>query len=305
MNPIVDQYHFLVEKLEPHITDPLYLRAVATLYTVSATDDYERSIQVADLIYNDVQILDPLRIDSRYMFAAHLCICYKQPEQKMAELFSLYNDMKKENFQPGIFTYILALIALQNSDTSLSDLFTKTKQVYEQMEHSHPFLTTTYAYPAAMLIALNNKRKVAEAKGLYRLLNDSGFKKGKDLQLLTYILLTNDKQNTHQLVDEASAMLQSLKSYRLDQKKNYPLIGLLTLVPTDRLYLDDIFYTYDRLNLNKSFKELNFICSVFLYVGHHVMDYKLLAPFIFIVVEKLVLDREGFSMITILQAFFK
>src|SRR5690625_5222943 len=119
---------------------------------------------------------------------------FTDPDYPIVDLFNMYDEFVSAKFKRGIFTYIAASLVLFDKETQdeTTVVIKKAKTIYDGMRKQHPFLTTAHNYPIATLLALkredHEKTIIKRLDDFYFSLVKNGFKKGKDLHILSHIL---------------------------------------------------------------------------------------------------------------------
>lgn len=273
----IDNYIQIFEQLKNEmkwkVSDKKILMMIASLYAMNKKDfQFERFFKVADEIKNRSGIFSYMRTESRYTAAAILDVNYDDPENKVSSLFELYEDMIKEKFNRGIFSYVAASVLLKIAgDHEYQLLIVKAKEIYNDMKKEHPFLTSAEDYPIAVLLASNYRDDVIQRNEyFYDQLNQNGFYKGNNLQFLSHILSLNNEEEEDELLSRTIYIFDSFKENGIKQKAMYyPVMGMLALLPEPESEMNNITDVYERLNQEKQFKwqkDLNLILAVSFFI---------------------------------------
>ncbi|MBS4198565.1 DUF4003 domain-containing protein [Bacillus sp. FJAT-49732] len=277
MNNIIDNYIQIFEQLRKEmkwkVSDKKILMMIASLYAMNKKDfQIERFLKIADEIKDRSGYFSYMRSESRYTAAAILDVNYDDPETKVSSLFEIYEDMIKEKFSRGIFTYIAASVLLKITvDLDYHSLIVKGKETYNAMKKEHPFLTSSEDYPLAVLLASENRENVIQrSEYFYDQLNQNGFYKGNNLQFISHILSLNNEESEKDLLNRTVYVFDSFKEKGIKPKATYyPTMGMLALLPNEELDMEIITDVYDRFNQEKHFKwqkDINLILAVSFYV---------------------------------------
>ncbi|MBS4193588.1 DUF4003 family protein [Lederbergia citri] len=277
MNGMIDNYIQIFEQLHNEmkwkVSDKKILMMIASLYSMNKKDfQYEHFFKIADEIKKRAGYFSYMRSESRYTAAAILDVNYGDPESKVSSLFELYENMIKEKFNRGIFSYVAASVLLKIAgDRDYHSLIVKAKEIYNAMKKEHPFLTSAEDYPLAVLLASEFSDDVTQrTEYYYEQLNQNGFYKGNNLQFLSHILSLNNEEVEGALLSRTIHVFDSFKEKGLKQKATYyPVMGMLALLPEEELNMEDIKDVYERFNQEKHFKwqkDINLILAVSFFV---------------------------------------
>lgn len=276
MNEMIDNYIQIFEQLNNEmkwkVSDKKILMMIASLYAMNKKDfQYERYFKIAEEIKKSAGYFSYMKSESRYTAAAILDVNYDDPESKVSSLFELYENMIKEKFNRGIFSYVAATVLLKIAgDRDYHSLIVKAKEIYNAMKKEHPFLTSAEDYPLAVLLASEFSEDVIQrTEYFYDQLNQNGFYKGNNLQFLSHILSLNDEDDGA-LLSRTIHVFDAFKEKGLKQKAtHYPVMGMLALLPEEELNMEDITDVYERFNREKHFKwqkDINLILAVSFFV---------------------------------------
>ena len=137
-----------------------------------------------------------------------------------------YKALKEIGFRSSMHTYIAAM--LMEKDTEVS----KLKKIYDEMKKYHRFLTSYDDYPAAVMMAKQPDKissLVETSEKYYLALNEKGFYKGNDLQLLANMLVMNgpfSQELTRKVIDAKEAFEKN--HYKI-KSMHYPALGIIAL----------------------------------------------------------------------------
>ncbi|MBS4218085.1 DUF4003 domain-containing protein [Bacillus sp. FJAT-49711] len=277
MNEMIDNYIQIFEQLKKEmkwkVTDSKMLMMIAALYAMNRKNfQFDRFFTIAEKIKSRAGYFSYMRSESRYTAAAILEVNYDDPESKVSSLFELYEEMIKEKFNRGIFTYVSASVLLQIAgDHDYHSLILKARETYDAMKKEHPFLTSAEDYPLSVLLASEKSEDIIQRNEyFYNKLNQNGFYKGNNLQFLSHILSLNNEEPETSILSRAIFVFDSFKDKGIKQKvMYYPVMGMLALLPEDEINMDIITSVFDRLNQEKHFKwqkDINLILAVSFYV---------------------------------------
>lgn len=147
-------------------------------------------------------------------------------DDEIDRLHRNYKALKETGFRSSMHTYIAAM--LLDKDTEVS----KLKNIYDEMKKYHRFLTSYDDYPAAVMMAKQPDKisnLVETAEKYYLALNEKGFDKGNDLQLIANMLVMNgtfSQELTRKVMDAKEAFEKN--HYKI-KSMHYPAIGIIAL----------------------------------------------------------------------------
>ncbi len=156
-------------------------------------------------------------------------LIYSKTDQYDSEIDRLhrnYKALKETGFRSSMHTYIAAM--LMEKDTEVS----KLKTIYDEIKKYHRFLTSDDDYPAVVIMAKQPDKisdLVETSEKYYLTLNEKGFHKGNDLQLLANMLVMNGSfsQEVTRKVNDAKDAFE--KSHYKIKSMHYPAIGIIAL----------------------------------------------------------------------------
>lgn len=255
-----------------HVGDQRVLMMAASSYIVNSKPfDLERYIELTSYIKKQSPLFSPLRSHQRFITAAMLEQRFDSPEEKFHELTDIYDKLVKSGFRRGPFTYIAALVLLNNDDDGSSHeaSIARSLEIYNSMKKNHPFITSKNDYPLSVLLArLEEKTEqlMERIESYYRKLSDNGFRKGNDLQFLSHILSLEKGEDERNYLTDCLHIWDELKKRKIKMKRmHYPAAGLLTLIEPSAAELDKAAQWYEQLNRTKWFKwqrDMNTIMAV-------------------------------------------
>lgn len=289
----------LKKKLRWHMIDERVLMVVASFYIMNEKEfSLERLIYISEHIKKNVGLFSTLRSPQRFTTAAMLDIRYENSTEKFAQYVEVYERFVKGGFQRGAFTYISALTALEIENTEA--LIERSKAVHKAMKKEHFFLTGTRDYPLAVLLAQLDDpidEMMEKIAYFYRGLNDSGFKRGNDLQFLSHILSLQKEVDGSLLVERCDRLKEQFKlAGRKIKPSYYPVIGLLAILENSEKEVANVMSLSDRLNKEKRFKwhkDLNFLMSVNFVVKEQIDDTSLMSTGIQTTVEAIIQAQQA------------
>lgn len=298
LNLLVQNYEQLKQSLKWKVSDDKVLMTVSSIYVINnQTFDLQRLLDLANAIKSQAGLFSPLRSQARFTTAAMLDVKFNQPEEKIQELFNLYNDFREERFVRGIYTYISAMILLVMDVEDNKSIISRAKDIYDGMTKEHMFLTSNSDYPLATLLALENRPDmITHIESFYEELSKNGFRKGNDLQFLSHILALGNMER-NRLISQVLQITDRFKENNMKVKSlYYPLIGMLSLLPIDSISIEQIADTYHELNQMKGFKwqkDMNFILSASLYISDKLENEGLAETSLTILLESLMQAQQA------------
>ena len=147
-------------------------------------------------------------------------------DSEIDRLHRNYKALKEIGFRSSLHTYIAAM--LMEKDTEVS----KLEKIYDEMKKYHRFLTSHDDYPAAVMMAKQPDKissLVETSEKYYLALNEKGFYKGNDLQLLANMLVMNgafSQELTRKVIDAKEAFEKN--HYKI-KSMHYPSLGIIAL----------------------------------------------------------------------------
>src|SRR5699024_10316014 len=129
--------------------------------------------------------------------------------------------------------------------------------IYDKMKKEHPFLTGQSDYPLATILAYENRDNIGQhMEYFYDKLNDNHFSKGNNLQFLSHILsLAPSGENADILINRTIQIYDAFKRVDIKQKSvYYPVMGMLSLLPPEEVYMEEVANIHKELNTLKRFK---------------------------------------------------
>lgn len=269
----------LQKKMKWYLIDKQMLMIIAAAYTMNHKPfDYKHFISLADLIKKEAGLFSPLKSQSRYTTASMLDVNFEHPEEKVTELFLLYDQLIKAKFKRGSFTYLAATILLTNNkkDKDLHGVITDAKEIYDVMKSDHYFLTSGNDIPLAVFLALQNNDAKEKMELFYEKLHKNGFKKGNDLQFLSHILSIDTDKSIEELVTQTTSIFDEFKLNGIKQKATYyPGMGMVALLPSEKINMKEITKIYEQLNSQKQFKwkkDINILLAISFFVSENIED---------------------------------
>lgn len=277
MNMKLDNYiqtfELLKRNLKWKVSDKRILMTISSIYVLNGkTLDVNRFLQLADAIQSRASLFSPLRSYSRFTTAAMLDVKFENPEDKIEELFQLYDLFREEKFSSGVFTYIAATILLTNEQKNSKATIQLAKEIYDGMKKEHSFLTTSSDYPLATLLALESRSNIiSHIESFYDGLAKHGFRKGNDLQFLSHILALEKDASKNVLINRVIQVMDSFVTSGIRAKPMYyPFIGMLALLPQEEYKVAPVLSLYEELNNQKDFKwykEMNLMMAASFFVN--------------------------------------
>ncbi|TGB02031.1 DUF4003 family protein [Halobacillus salinus] len=260
-------------------TDDRILMMAASVYVVKNREfDAERYTDLCEYIKQESGAFSYLRSTIRFSVAAWLDTRFDDPREAFQTYNRVYDRMIEKGFKRTTFTYIAALVMLQDDESELDECMDRSLTVYERMRSEHPFITSKDDYPLAVLLAQQEGEidtLIYRMEEIYSGLNANGFWKGNNLQFISQMLSLDTIHDAETLVNRATHLSDQLKNASLKTKSmHYPEIGMLTLTDeTDRL--EDIRMIRDQLNGEKKYRwhrDLNYKLAVQLVVSESLQE---------------------------------
>ncbi|MDT9027090.1 DUF4003 family protein [Rossellomorea yichunensis] len=299
-------YSKLKKRLRWKVSDSRSLMMVASLYvTNERAFDLDRFVEISDYIKNEVGAFSTLKHEIRFTFAAMLDTRCETPEAKFHEFLVLYDSLVEAGFSRGTFTYIAAMTLLSNDDYS-TDLPNHAMKVYKEMRAQHFFLTGHSDYPFATLLAQregDQSELIYKIEGFYTKLNDSGFRKGNDLQSMSHILSLHDEASQDELVSRCNYLFDIMKQAGIKTKAMfYPQIALLSFVNADLNLVNQVKDVWEELNSEKHFKwhkDLNLMMAVNLLISDKIENSTVMQASLSTAIETLIQAQQATMIATI------
>jgi hypothetical protein len=299
-------YSQLKKRLRWKVSDSRSLMMVASLYvTNERAFDLDRFVEISDYIKNEVGAFSTLKHEIRFTFAAMLDTRCETPEAKFHEFLVLYDSLVEAGFSRGTFTYIAAMTLLSNDDYS-TDLPYHAMKVYKEMRAQHFFLTGHSDYPFATLLAQregDQSELIYKIEGFYTKLNDSGFRKGNDLQSMSHILSLNDEASQDELVNRCIHLFDTMKQAGIKMKAMfYPQIALLSFVNADSNLVNQVKDVWEELNSEKHFKwhkDINLMMAVNLLISDKIENSTVMQASLSTAIETLIQAQQATMIATI------
>ena len=272
----IDIHNQVRDVLKWKVPDNRINMMIASFYVVNQKDFHAaRFMKIATAIKKQAGMFSVLRSYQGFTTAGMLDVNFEQPISKIKSLLDSYDQLVKAKFQRGAFTYIAASVLLTNEQSSdNTEIINKAMTLYQRMKKEHAFLTNKGDYPLTMLLAQEDKPVddlIERTELFYDRLNQEGFRKGNDLQFLSHILSLNNQENVNTLVSQAIQVHDTFSTYKIKTKSlYYPVMGMLTLLPTTEVDMSAITQVYEQLNKEKHFKwqkDLNLIMAVNFFVS--------------------------------------
>lgn len=269
-------YDHLKKEMKWKAVDNRVLMTIAATYAMhDKSFQYERFYSIAEAIQKQAGLFSYLKSSLRYTIAVTIDLHFEQPLEKVPELFNVYDDLINHKFKRDSFTYISAAILLTNV-ADATETIHQAKSIYETMRKEHPFLTSSSDYPLAVLLALEAEDAYERTESFYQKLNQNGFSRGNDLQLLSHILSLDSEKDVHELISQTTLIYDAFKEIGIRRKTTYyPITGMLALIPSAHLDIQAVRQIYDKLNKQKPFrwqKDLNFMLAASFFISEHMEE---------------------------------
>ncbi len=283
---------------------------IASIYAMNRQHFHiNHFIGIADTIKKEAGFFSPLKGETRYMIAATLDVNFAEPIDAVSLLFKSYKDLIQAKFKRGSYTYIAAAILLtgHNEEENKMAWISQAKQMYDQMQKGHRFLTSHEDYPLAVLLASKDNKEVMErAKTFYQLLNKNGFRKGNNLQCTSHILALEKEHDVDTLIHQVIHVFDAFRRVRFKQKPMYyPIMGMLALLPPESFQIEDIVKTYKSLKKVKDFKwekDLNIILAASFFMKEELSISALTETTLFTTLEAILQVQQAVMISTVAAA---
>lgn len=153
------------------------------------------------------------------------------------DMLEIYDRMKEKGFSSSQYLPLATYTIVKEVQKEYWDYSIKRmKLFYDNMKKNHFWLTSHDDYVFAAVLATTDleveltSRKIEEC---YKLLNESGFYKGNDLQTLSHILAIGEEE-TQQKCRKAKEIYNGLANNKCKlQYSGLATLGLITLVTND------------------------------------------------------------------------
>ncbi|WP_047980935.1 DUF4003 family protein [Ornithinibacillus contaminans] len=307
LNQLNHIYQELKESLKWKVSDKRILMTIASIYVINHKEfRVDRFRAIAEKIKDHASVFSSLRSQSRFTTAAMLDVNFEQPENKIQDLFNLYDLYRAEKFASGTYTYIAASILLTRAQANPEKTIQRAKELYNGMKKEHVFLTSSDDYPLATLLALEEASNVIERmEEFYVALNNEGLSKGNHLQFLSHILTLGSAADASTLINRTTAVADSLKLAGIKSKTiYYPIFGMLALLPHEKFAAEQIVSIYESLNQEKEFKwqkDMNFMLAASFFV-HDELEHDGLAETSLTTILEAILQAQQAVMIATITA---
>ena len=218
------------------------------------------------------------QIDSpmSYKLATHL-LKEQDIHNAIQQLNKNDNLLKEVRFKQSPFRVIGALF-LQEDPLQHAK---RAKQLFNEMNHYHRFLTSNEDIPYVVLLTSNinsSNDAMVQAETMHRYyqeLRQHHFTMGNHLQALTQIMTIYSKEYNEVFMQYIVQLRAALLKYNINVKKiHYPFIGILALAATGNMKLNEIVHLHNQLMEQKAFR--------------HAKEYALI-----VAIQKIVKDLVG------------
>ena len=211
-------------------------------------------------INDNTKLFSSFRGLTQSMLASMLMTEYEDYKNVFLEIQDLYDLMILKGFKKSTHTPIAAysLYKINNSKDDIPNKIEKSLQIYDEMKHNHPFLTSSEDYTMAVLLCASEETPshcIHLIEELYTKLNDYGFSKGNDLQITSHILSFSN-ESIDDKVKKCARIKELFKEKGIKIYSNsYASVGFLSLLHSDLDELvDDVTTIYEAIKSNKRFK---------------------------------------------------
>ena len=180
---------------------------------------------VIEKVKNSSSAFSPLRV-IYFSIAGLIYAKTNHYDSEIDRLHHNYKALRDIGFRSSMHTYIAAMLMEKDTDVS------RLKRIYDEMKKYHRFLTSNDDYPAAVMMAKQPDKisdLVETSERYYTVLNQKGFYKGNDLQLLANMLVMNGSysQELSRKVIEAKEAFE--KNHYKIKSMHYPALGIIAL----------------------------------------------------------------------------
>ncbi|MGM0753886.1 MAG: DUF4003 family protein [Bacillota bacterium] len=301
-----DIYSQLKKRLRWKVSDSRSLMMVASLYaTNQRTFDIDRFVEVSDYIKEEVGAFSTLKHEIRFTFAAMLDTRFEDYQPKFHEFLSSYESLIEAGFSRGTFTYLAAMTMISDGG-GRKDLAQHGMNVYKKMREKHFFLTGHSDYPFALLLSQrdeNHEALIDTIEGFYNQLNQSGFRKGNDLQSMSHILSLHPEWSQEELVHLCTRLFDIFKQEGIKTKAIfYPQISLLTFVGADSSLVNRVKKVWEELNSEKLFKwhkDINLMMAVNFLISDKIENNSLMQVSLSTAIETLIQAQQATMIATV------
>jgi Protein of unknown function (DUF4003) len=144
---------------------------------------------------------------------------------------------------------------------------------------------------------------IYKIEGFYTKLNDSGFRKGNDLQSMSHILSLHDEASQDELVSRCNYLFDTMKQAGIKTKAMfYPQIALLSFVNADLNLVNQVKDVWEELNSEKHFKwhkDLNLMMAVNLLISDKIENSTVMQASLSTAIETLIQAQQATMIATI------
>ena len=275
-------YQVLKEKLKWKVSNNQIHMMIAATYVVNNYPfELKQFMQTADYIKSKVSLFSSLNSQQRFTIAAMLDVRFTDPKDKFDQLLDCYDILKSNGFKKGPYTYIAALVLLQDNQNR-AEKAEKAYRMFKKMQSDHPFLTSSGDYPLAVLLA-NREGEVDSitdhVEYFYQTLDKNGFYKGNNLQFLSHILSLDSSIEKNLLTERCFEITKVFQEQGVKTKiGDYPQIGMLALLDDGVEKINKILELTNKLNSMKDFKwhkDLNRMMAFNFVVSDKISDHSI------------------------------
>ncbi|MEN2767229.1 DUF4003 family protein [Ornithinibacillus xuwenensis] len=307
MDNYMNYYEELKQQLKWKVSDKRILMTISSIYVLHEKElRMNRFLDLAETIKRNASLFSSMRSYARFTTAAIFDVNFEEPDEKIQQLFDLYDRFREKKLSSGTYTYIAASILIINNTTNPEQKIERMKEIYDGMKKEHLFLTSSEDYPLATLLALEETPNIIQhIEGFYEDLSKSGFRKGNDLQFLSHILALGKDVSKNILISRAQYVMDSFNHAGIKPKTSYyPVIGMLALLPQEEFDMQHIKAMYTFLNEQKDFKwqkDMNVMMATSFFV-HDKLDHKGLAETSLSTILEAILQAQQAVMIATIAA---
>lgn len=243
----------------------------ALLYTLKDKEfDKVQYINLEDYIKKHTGTFSYYRGYHLSIMSSLLQIEFDNAEGAFESILIIEEKMKEEGFKKSNYLGIAAFTILRS--TQVTDWYgriRKSYRLYEDMKHSHFWLTGRDDYPVAALLSESKKDinlLCDEMEKCYEGLSIEGFTKGNGLQFLSH-MLTLSMKPVNEKIESCIGILNYFKENKIKLYSSaYSVIGFLCLLEEYSLKAaEEVVQMYELLKTFKGFKwnskEINMMFS--------------------------------------------
>lgn len=304
-------YFHLKNELKWQVVDKNYLMILSSIYGESNKKEAQVSLlSLGKTLKKQVGFFSPLNSSYSFIIAAILDAQYNDPEAKFQELDTIYNKLVDAGFKKDVFTYLCALIVL-NEETptfSVEDYADRALSLHSLMKKAHPFITSKSDYPLAMLLSRENGAPIQiidRVENVYGMWASKGCRKGNDLQFLSHILSLQDTQPLEDLYETYARIENYFSKIGMKIKPAYyTQFAILSLLEADERKLAQIHDIAAYFNKHKAFKwkqQTNFATTVNIVMNYSMEHEDILKTSLYTTLD-MVIQAQQAAMVAVIAS---